>query len=293
MRKLFTAICCICLLKTYAQTTATPKKVETPRNYVSQTDVLYKTANDWQGTMDVYANPKAKEPTPLVINIHGGGWNTGSKEMDSWFGAYFRRGFAVANINYRLAGTASAPAAIEDVRCALFYLINHAKELNINVNKIVLCGTSAGGHLALLAGVLGSKPLFDADCKAEQTFKIAAIIDKWGISDVYEWGYGAKSPGNNAVKRWLGARANDTDLAKVLSPINYIDKSTPPVFIVHGDADGIVPVGHSQLLYQKLKDNSIKTEIFIIPGGKHGNFGQESNQEINNRLGAFLQDIGL
>lgn len=280
-------------IKVSSQEKAEPKKVQFPVGYSKQINLVYKVVRDWNGKMDIYFNASKKEPMPLVINIHGGGWNTGSKEMDNWFGSYFKRGFAVANINYRLAGTASAPAAIEDVRCAITYLVDKAKELNIDPNRIVLCGTSAGGHLALLAGVLGNDTLFSGGCKIPKPHKVVAIIDKWGISDVHEWGFGVKGPGNNAVKRWLGPKADDIELAKKLSPINYINKATPPVFIVHGDADAIVPVTHATLLHQKLKDSGVKTELFIIPEGKHGNFGKAFNEQINDRLTDFLKSIHL
>jgi len=278
-----------------AQDTTKPsKKVAYPKGYTEQLNVVYKTVGDWQGLMDVYLPPAKSGPVPLLINIHGGGWNTGSKEMDNFFGSYFKKGYAVANIDYRLAGTASAPAAIEDARCALIYLINHAKEFNINTDKIILCGTSAGGHLALLAGFLGNNSIFDADCKPSTSFKIAAIIDKSGISDVLEWGFGAKGPGNTAVKRWLGAaHEKDTALARKLSPLTYLTKDSPPVFILHGDADPIVPYSHSTSLKEMLDAVGVKNDFLSIPGGKHGNFGSENNKLINERFVAFLEGLGL
>jgi acetyl esterase/lipase len=269
------------------------RKVAYPKGYTEQLNVVYKTVDEWQGLMDLYLPPAGKSPSALLINIHGGGWNTGSKEMDSYFGSYFKKGYAVANINYRLAGTAPAPAAIEDSRCAIIYLINQAKQLNIDTKRIVLCGTSAGGHLALLAGMLGNNKVFDSGCTPVEPIKIAAIVDKWGISDVVEWGFGAKGPGNNAVKRWLGNRSGDTAFARQLSPLAYINKETPPVFIAHGDADPVVPYTQSASLYQELNRAGVKTVLFTIPEGRHGNIGQEYSRELNNRLVAFLDELGL
>ncbi|RYE14826.1 MAG: alpha/beta hydrolase, partial [Sphingobacteriales bacterium] len=137
-----------------AQADTTYKPVELPAGFISQMDIVYTKAGDWAGQMDIYL-PKSNKPTPVVINIHGGGWNKGVRQSQTGFNSFFKAGFAVANISYRLTGQATAPAAVEDARCALIYLIKNAKALNIDTDKIVVMGGSAGGHLALMAGMLG------------------------------------------------------------------------------------------------------------------------------------------
>ncbi len=135
-------------------------------------------------------------------------------------------GFAVANIEYRLTPQATAPAAVEDARCALIYLIKNAKALNIDVNKIVVMGGSAGGHLALMAGLLANDHRFDGNCPGVENIKVAAIIDKYGITDVLDWGYG-KNITSKSAARWLGDKANDAAFARSVSPINYVSKDNP------------------------------------------------------------------
>jgi acetyl esterase/lipase len=146
------------------------KKVEYPAGFSAKLDVVYAKVGDWQGRMDLYLPPKEKAPTPVVINIHGGGWNHGTKESQTGFSTFFKRGFAVANVEYRLTPQATAPAAIEDVRCALLYLVQNAGELNIDVNKIVVMGGSSGGHLALRAGLLQNDNRFDGNCPVKSRF---------------------------------------------------------------------------------------------------------------------------
>lgn len=109
---------------------------------------------------------------------------------------FFKQGFAVVNIEYRLTGQATAPAAVEDTRCALIYLIKNATALNIDVHKIVLMGGSSGGHLALMGGLLGNDHRFDGNCPGVENIKVAAIIDKYGITDVWDWGYGPNITSN-------------------------------------------------------------------------------------------------
>jgi acetyl esterase/lipase len=270
----------------------TYKPVEHPEGYTAQLNVVYTKVKDWEGKMDIYLPPKQKGLSPVIINIHGGGWNKGVKESQTGFNTFFKMGYAVANMEYRLTGQATAPAAVEDARCALIYLITHAKELNIDVNKIVVMGGSAGGHLALMTGLLANDHRFDTNCQGVENIKVAAIIDKYGITDVWDWGYGTNVTSKSAT-RWLGDKANDKAFAMSVSPISYIHKNNPPVFIVHGDADPTVPYQQSVDLHKKLVAAGVKTEFITVPGGLHGKFDKEKNSEINKAIAAFLKELGL
>jgi acetyl esterase/lipase len=272
--------------------TVTYKPVELPAGYTSKIDVVYTKVKDWEGKLDLYLPSKDKGASPVVINIHGGGWNHGVKESQTGFNTFFKMGYAVANIEYRLTPQATAPAAVEDTRCALIYLIKNAKELNIDVNKIVIMGGSAGGHLALMGGLLGNNHIFDTNCPGVENIKVAAIVDKYGITDVWDWGYG-KNVTSKSATRWLGDKAKDEKFAASVSPITYVNKNSPPIFIVHGDADPTVPYQQSVDLHKKLKDLGVKTEFITVPGGQHGKFDKDKNSEINKAIAAWLKGLGL
>ena len=263
------------------------KPVEYPAGFTAQLNVVYTRVKDWEGKMDIYLPPKDKGPSPVVINIHGGGWNKGVKESQTGFSTFFKKGFAVANIEYRLTGHATAPAAVEDTRCALIYLIKNAAALNIDVNRIVIMGGSAGGHLALMGGLLGNDHRFDGNCPGAQDIKVAAIIDKYGITDVWDWGYG-KILTSKSATRWLGDKANDKEFAMSVSPVNYVTKNSPPIFIVHGNADPTVPYQQSAELYKKLQELGVQSEFITVEGGLHGKFEKEKNSEINNAMIRFI-----
>jgi len=277
----------------YAQDSdTTVKAVDYPAGYTAQLNVVYTKVKDWEGRMDLYLVPKTKSPSPIVINIHGGGWNHGTKESQTGFSTFFKMGYAVANMEYRLTGQATAPAAVEDTRCALIYIIKNAKELNIDVNKIVIMGGSAGGHLALMGGLLGNDHRFDGNCPGVENIKVAAIVDKYGITDVWDWGYG-KNVTSKSAGRWLGDKANDQKFASSVSPITYVTKNSPPTFIVHGDADPTVPYQQSVDLHNKLKDAGVVTEFITVEGGLHGKFPKEKNSEVNKAIATFLQKLGI
>jgi acetyl esterase/lipase len=271
-----------------AQTTDTTyKAVEYPAGFTSQLDIVYTRVKDWEGRLDLYLPPKEKGPSPLVINIHGGGWNKGVKESQTGFNTFFKKGFAVANIEYRLTGQATAPAAVEDTRCALIYLIKNAKALNIDVNRIVIMGGSSGGHLALMGGLLGNDHRFDGNCPGTENIHVAVIIDKYGIADVWDWGYGVNITSKSA-KTWLGEHADDKKFAASVSPITYVNKNSPPTFIVHGDADPTVPYQQSVELHKKFVEMGVRTEFITVAGGLHGKFDKDKNSEVNAAIMNFI-----
>jgi len=279
----------VCLLA-QSKADSAYKPVEYPEGFTAQLDVVYTRVNGWEGKMDLYLPPKTNKPSAVVINIHGGGWKNGVKESQGGFSSFFKAGFAVANMEYRLTGQATAPAAVEDTRCALVYLIKNAPALNIDVNKIVIMGGSAGGHLALMGGLLGNDHRFDTNCAGVENIKVAAIIDKYGITDVWDWGYGPNLTSKSATQ-WLGDKAKDDAFAKTVSPIYYVTKNSPPVFIVHGDADPTVPYQQSVDLHKKLLAAGVKTEFITVPGGLHGKFDKEKNSEINKAIMKFIAEL--
>lgn len=294
MKKLFllylTAIFFSLNVKAQVKDTIVKKPVTIPKNYVAQIDVVYTKVNDWEGRADLYISPNASKPTPILINIHGGGWRSGVKETQGGFSSYFKAGFAVANMEYRLSGQATAPAAVEDTRCMLIYLIKNAKALNIDPNKIIIMGGSAGGHLALMGGLLANDHRFDTNCPGVENVKVAAIIDKYGIADVWDWTYGPEHK-SSSPKLWLGDKVNDENFIKSVSPIFYVTKNSPPIFIVHGDSDPTVPYQQSVDLYKKLQDLGVKSQFMTVEGGLHGKFDKEKNNEINVAILQFIAEL--
>ena len=287
---IFLALQIIHFVNAQNQVDTTYKPVKFPTGFTANLDIVYTKVNNWEGKMDIYLPPNVGKTTPIVINIHGGGWNKGVKESQTGFSAFFKAEFAVANIEYRLTGQATAPAAIEDTRCALIYLIKNAKDLNIDVNKIVIMGGSAGGHLALMGGLLGNDRRFDTNCAGTENIKVAAIIDKYGITDVWAWAYGIK-PTSKSATAWLGSKAKDEAFAKTVSPMTYLDENSPPIFIVHGNADPTVSYQHSVNLHKKLLELGVKTEFITVEGGLHGKFEREKNAEIDKAMMQFIKSL--
>jgi len=264
--------------------------VKTPPGYTTILDRTYVQVGDWAGKMDLYLPPKSGGPAPAVIKIHGGGWTHGSKVSPG--GMYFRMGFALVNVEYRFTQAAAAPAAVEDSRCALKYVIDHAAELNIDPHRIVLQGGSAGGHLVLMTGLLGNDHRFESNCPGNTNMSVAAIVDDYGPTDFTQGSWSVISR-NKSVVGWLGKHANDEAFKASVSPVTYVEPNSPPVLVVHGALDHTVPMEQSEVLEQKLKAAGVKTELLVVPDAGHGAFTHEQGVLEDEHIQAFLKAIQL
>ena len=237
--------------------------------------------------LDVYQQPKAK-PTPVVIYFHGGAWWKNARPNSaSGFHSLLSMGFSLVTVDYRLTGVARAPASVQDARCALSWVKQHAAEYNFDLDEVIVFGTSSGGHLALMAGMLPDNNSVDLpECRNQP--KIAAIFDFYGISDVKELlanGFTLKRSATN----WIGDAPDAAALATQMSPLSYVRPGLPPTFIVHGDADPVVPYEQSVRLRDALRASKVPVELHAVPGGQHGKFSAEQSLNIGAALSKFLE----
>jgi acetyl esterase/lipase len=265
-------------------------------NYWISPNITYSVASNYQCKLDVYARQNSKGPVPTVLFIHGGGWVTGVKETEILEALpYFEMGCSFVNVEYRLASVALAPAAVEDCRLALRWVYQNAKKFNFDTSRIIITGGSAGGHLALMTGMLNESAGFDAAKDwnpASLTLPVAAIINWFGITDVNDLLSGPNRQGY-AVS-WLGSQAEKEELARRVSPLTYVRKGLPPIFTVHGDADELVPYSHAVRLHKALADAGVPNRLLTIPGGKHGDFTREQMLTIYSSIREFLaQHAGI
>src|SRR5262249_9480924 len=138
-------------------------------------NVTYLTASNYEARLDLHVTRNAARPLPTLIWIHGGGGTGGTKESATGIPAYLAMGMNVVNVEYRLARVAPAPAAVEDCRCALRWVIQHAKEYGIDTTRLVVSGGSAGGHLALTTGMLPASAGLDRQWPGPHNLKGPAI----------------------------------------------------------------------------------------------------------------------
>jgi acetyl esterase/lipase len=259
-------------------------------------NLVYERSNGWEGKLDVYAQrmPPNSGPSPVVIFIHGGGWVQGTKEGSVLQGVlpYVAMGYSVVNVEYRLANVSLAPAAIEDCRCALRWVVAHAKDYNFDTSRIVVSGASAGGHLALTTGMIPTSAGFDRSCQTQDEPRVAAIVNFFGITDVADLLDGPnKKPFPETwpyTVQWLGNQPNRADVARAASPLTYVRPGVPPTISIHGDADPLVPYNHSVRLQELLEKAGVVHEFVTVPGGGHGNFPPDQWQRAYAAIEKFL-----
>lgn len=250
-------------------------------------NITYQTANNFEAKLDVYAPREAGPPTPTLVYIHGGGWVGGSKDT-SWLQLlpYLEAGWSVVNVGYRLARVSLAPAAVEDCRCALRWVIRNAKQYNLDTSRIVVTGHSAGGHLSLTTGMLPPSAGLDRQCPGSEELKVAAIVNWFGITDVVDLLDGANM--KEYAVAWLGSMPNRDEVARRVSPLTYIRAGLPPTITIHGDADPVVPYSHAVRLHEALNKAGITNQLVTIPGGKHGGFSHDQTVRAFSAIRDFL-----
>ncbi|MEK6323061.1 MAG: alpha/beta hydrolase [Acidobacteriota bacterium] len=255
-------------------------------------NVTYLTANNWDAKLDVYVRREVTAPNPTVIYIHGGGWVGGAKET-SWLALvpYLEAGWSVVNVEYRLARVSLAPAAVEDSRCALRWVIRNAKQYNFDTSRIVVTGHSAGGHLSLTTGMLSASAGLDRVCPGNEELKIAAIVNWFGISDVADLLDGSNM--KEYAVAWLGGMPNREEVARRVSPLTYVRAGLPPTITIHGDADPIVPYTHAVRLQEALNKAGVPNHLVTIPGGKHGGFSHDETLRAYSAIRDFLTKHGV
>ncbi len=234
---------------------------------------VYQVVGERPLRLDLYVPARRDHsPSPVFVFFHGGGWVTGSKEAVSlhvlpWLEA----GWAVVNVEYRLAREAMAPAAAWDALQATRWTFDHAAQHGLDAERVVLGGMSSGGHLALLAGFaldLPDPP--DGITERRSPGRPRAIVSWFGISDVAALLEGDRP--RAYARRWIGHRPDALHLARELSPLHRVRPDGPPVVSVHGDRDPTVPHEQSARLHEALDRAGVTNRLLTVPGAGHGDF---------------------
>lgn len=238
---------------------------------VVQKDLEYGRSGDRPLLLDLYRPRDAKERLPVVMWVHGGGWNKGSKDRcpATWLTDH---GYAVASINYRLTDEAQWPAQIDDCRTAVRWFRAHADEYGLDGNRIAAWGGSAGGHLVALLGTL------DPPGNETVSSRVQAVCDWYGPSDLLTMPPNVLTPGkteadlanSNGAKLLGGVVRDRLELARQASAIYQVSADDPPFLIMHGDKDAAVPLEQSERLHEKLKTAGVTSTLQVLDGAGHG-----------------------
>jgi acetyl esterase/lipase len=241
-----------------------------PGNVTSRASLVYATYPGYRPlTLDLYTKAsRGGRPRPLIVYVHGGGWEAGHSRQSGAFANFpgvladlAARGYVVAAVNYRLSGEARFPAAIQDVKLAIRWLRAHAGDFGIDVERVIVWGASAGGQLAGLAATsCGQVALAPAPPAGKAATDAALAVESDCIQGAAIW-YGVLDllhlhPGAGpatAEARYLGCDVEACPAqARLASPTLLVGPDTPPVLLVLGKDDRVVPPAQSANFQQAM-----------------------------------------
>jgi acetyl esterase/lipase len=275
-----------------------------------RTDITYYTANNYESKLDVYAPNGGSKDRPTLVYFHGGGWLADYNRHSSpfIFLPILQRGWNVISVDYRPGSVSPAPAAVRDALCALRWVARNAAEFHVDLKQIVLMGHSAGGLLALTAGMIpltggglggpcvyadGYGPPPQSAATPAPPIHPAAIVSWSGPTDIEAVARGAHS--QPYATMWLGTTSEtETEaVAKVISPLTYVRADLPPIVTVHGDQDPLVPYDQDVRLHAALTRKGVSNRLVTIPGGGHSMWGVGATRDAWLGVFAFLRHAGL
>lgn len=237
--------------------------MDVPEDIHLDRDIVYATMDGHELKLDI-AYPKAnKGKMPAIIYIHGGGWVLGDKDPNEAV-TFAKNGFVGISIQYRLSTVAKFPAAVQDCKAAVRWVRANAGKYGIDPDKIGVMGESAGGHLVALMGTSGGGPYLEGSGPyPEYSSKVQAVVDNFGPIDLMTLKDTPSpmdpDPTIGPIAGFLGKPAQQVpELVKKANPITYLDQDDPPVLMIHGENDSLVPFAQSELFYDALTKAGVK-----------------------------------
>ena len=269
-----------------------------PAGVLGYTDLVYRRNGDRRVRLDVYV-PREAPPRggrPCVLAIHGGGWRGGSKRSYGRMAAALaEHGYVVVAADYMLSSPAapSWPANLEDVREAVRWIRRHDKVYAVDPNRIAVMGASAGGHLASLLATFPEGPISSAEPSSEvppaTSARVQAVIDFYGPSDLAALAEESQSAAG-AVALCLGGRPEAVpNRYAAASPVRHVTRETPPMLLIHGDGDLLVPLDQSKRLAAALTRVAVPHRLIAIAGARHGFDFQVGSRDLLPEILDFLE----
>ena len=238
-------------------------------------DIEYASVEGTDLLLDLYIPAKA-EGAPLLVWVHGGAWRRGSRSRVP-VQKMVEDGWAIASVDYRLTPVARFPAQVHDIKAAIRFLRAKAGNYGYNANKLVISGASAGAHLANLVGVTNKHKSLEGSVGAHlgESSDVQAIVSFYGAGNLTSiltqstpHGLGVRIP---ALQLLFGGQPEDKpEIARLASPVFHVDRSDPPLLLLHGDQDPQMPISQSHELQGRYQELGLQSKFDVVYGSAHG-----------------------
>lgn len=245
-----------------------------------------------------YADWERKGQYPCIVFIQGSAWRKQNVYINiPNLAKLSQRGFVVAVVEYRPSDIAPFPAQIIDAKTAIRFLRKQAERFRIDPTNLFVMGDSSGAHTAVMAGITAEMPALDSTDFADESTQVNAIVDFYGPTDITRMNDVPSTMDHIAPESpegmLIGGKnvLEHTDEAQKTNPINYIapERAIPPMLILHGGKDQLVPFHQSVLLFEALKAAGKEVEFYQLQGAQHGG-PQFWTDEVLDIVESFLRN---
>ncbi len=244
-------------------------------NYIA--DLVYANHDGIDLHIQMLTQAQPGDRLPCLVYVQGSGWG---KQRTQLFlpkmVPFAVAGYVVACVEYRTSAQAPFPAQIQDTRAAVRFLRANAQAYGINPDHIALMGDSSGGHTVLMAA-LADGSIEDTPDYPEYSSAVNCVIDFYGPTDMLASGLDQrwKDMPEDRRKEFVFRAQTDAEMKALIqkgNPLSYIstDRPLPPLLIMHGDRDPVVPFNQSVILYEKLRETGHDVEFYKVLGAGHG-----------------------
>ncbi|MBI3785418.1 MAG: alpha/beta hydrolase, partial [Deltaproteobacteria bacterium] len=237
-------------------------------------DIRYSRINGLNLKLDVYRHKSRPQNCPTLLQIHGGGWVIGSKNEQGipLMLHLAARGWVCVTVDYRLSPHATFPDHLVDVKRSIQWIREHGAEYGANPDFIVVSGGSAGGHLAALVGLTANDPEYQPGFEDVDT-SMRACVPFYGVYDFVDRHQTLHSPDLHDLletRVMKASRGEAPEAYEKASPIARVHSDVPPMLVIHGDRDTLVPLAQAHRFVDELRAVSKNPVAFAeIPGAQH------------------------
>jgi acetyl esterase/lipase len=238
-------------------------------------DLVYGKVADRELLLDIYL-PEGVNNPPLLIWVHGGAWRGGTKDSVPILD-FVEDGYAIASLDFRLSGEGMFPAQVHDIKAAIRFLRAKAGSHGYDAEKVALLGASSGGHLVSLVGVTNGDRELEGDIGdfVAENSDVQAVVSYYGASNLTTilsqstpHGLSVRKP---ALDLFIGGQPEDnTARARQASPVFHVDRSDPPLLLLHGDQDPQMPINQSHELHHAYNQHGLEVAFEVVHGAAHG-----------------------